>query len=172
MHSLDGKVSIYNSEVATFFSLSNPSSIHGMWHERICLTSSWRGFGLRYNCTFVVEDDTKPGMKGMVIVRVKLLFSVNYDGGQYPCTLVEWFDRVWHDPITGMWIVCPAFTCGRWEKLVIHLESLMHAAHLIPIYENQKMLLDFHYGYSLDAFEAYYINKYIDHHANEIAFWH
>jgi hypothetical protein len=105
-----------------------------MRHERIRSTSSWRGCGPRHDCAFVVEDDTKPGMKGMAVVRVKLFFSVKYDGGQYPCALVDWFDRVRCDPITGMWIVHPAFTCGRQDKSVIHLDSLMRAAHLIPIY--------------------------------------
>jgi hypothetical protein len=113
MHPVDGKVSVYNSAVATFFSPSDPSSVRGMRRERIRSTSSWRGRGPRHDCAFVVEDDTKPGMKGMAVVRVKLFFSVEYDGGQYPCALVDWFDRVWRDPITGMWIVRPAFTRGR-----------------------------------------------------------
>ena len=170
MRPLDGKISVFNSAVATFFSPSDPSSTRGMRRERIRSTPSWRGRGPRYDCAFVVEDDTKPGMKGMAVVRIKLLFTVDYDGEQYPCALVDWFDRVRRDPTTGMWIVRPAFTRGRRDKSVIHLDALMRAAHLIPVYGNQKMPLDFHYGYSLDAFEAYYVNKYIDHHANEIAF--
>jgi hypothetical protein len=32
------------------------------------------------------------------------------------------------------------------------------------------MPLDFRHYYSLDVFEGYYVNKYIDHHAYEIAF--
>ena len=113
MHPLHGKISVFNSAVATFFSPSDPSSTRGMRRERIRSTPSWRGRGPRYDCAFVVEDDTKPGMKGMAVVRIKLLFLVDYDGEQYPCVLVDWFDRVWCDPATGMWIVYPAFTHGR-----------------------------------------------------------
>jgi hypothetical protein len=28
----------------------------------------------------------------------------------------------------------------------------------------------FRYKYSLDAFKSFHVNKYVDHHANEIAF--
>jgi hypothetical protein len=118
----------------------------------------------------VVEDDTKPGMSGMNIVRIKLFFAFEYDGEQYPCALVEWFDRIGKDPVTGMWMVRPSSTRGRKDKSVVHLDSLLRGAHLIPAYGKQKLPLDFHYSFSLDAFESYYVNKYIDHNANEIAF--
>ena len=36
---------------------------------------------------------------------------------------------------------------------------------------NPKLLLDIHYSVTLDnKFHAYYVNKYIDHHASEITF--
>lgn len=107
----------------------------------------------------------------MVVVRVKLFFSFHYNGVYFPCALVEWFDRVRYDDSTGMWIVCPGFTRGKRDTSVIHLDSLLRAAHLIPVYSgNQLLPLDFHYSYSLHAFRAYFVNKYIDHNANEIAF--
>jgi hypothetical protein len=107
----------------------------------------------------------------MVVVRIKLLFSFRYNDVQFPCALVEWFDRVGYDNSTGMWIVRPSSTRSRRDKSVLHLDSLLRAAHLIPVYGgNQRMPLDFHYSYSLQAFGVYYVNKYIDHHANELAF--
>lgn len=74
-----------------------------------------------------------------------------------------------HDPVTGLWVVRPDITRGARDKTVIHLDSFLRAAHLIPVYSNGEMPLEFHYTYSLDTFEAFYVNKYIDHHANEIA---
>lgn len=167
----NSNISVFHSAVATFLSPSDPSNSHGMRRERIRSTPSWRGSGERRDCAFVVEDDTKPGMRGMVVVRVKLFFSFHYNGVYFPCALVEWFDRVRYDDSTGMWIVCPGFTRGKRDTSVIHLDSLLRAAHLIPVYSgNQLLPLDFHYSYSLHAFRAYFVNKYIDHNANEIAF--
>jgi hypothetical protein len=167
----NSNIVVFHSAVATFLSPSDPCNSHGMRCEHIWSTPSWRGAGEWRDCAFVVEDDTKPRMSGMVIVRIKLLFSFNYNVVQFPCALVEWFNRVKYDHSTGMWIVCPSLTRGRQDKSVLHLDSLLCAAHLIPVYSgNQKLPLDFHYTYSLHSFRAYYVNKYIDHNANELAF--
>jgi hypothetical protein len=69
-----------------------------------------------------------------------------------------------------MWVVHPDTTDGVRDRTVLHLETFLCAAHLIPVYGNGQMPLDFHFSYSLNAFEGYYVNKYIDHHAHEIAF--
>ena len=72
--------------------------------------------------------------------------------------------------MTGLWIVHPDITCGRRNQSVLHLDSFLWGAHLIPVYGKERLPVDFDYNYSLDAFDAFYVNKYIDHHANEIAF--
>ena len=109
-------------------------------------------------------------MSGMAVVRVRLFFSVEYEGVHYPCSLVEWFKRIGRDHLTGMWTVHPDYTRGSRDKSVLHLDSFLRGAHLIPVYNNLRLPLDFKHYYSLDVFEAYYVNKYIDHHAYEIAF--
>jgi len=162
------KISVFHSAVATFLAPSDPSGSHGMRRERIRSTPSWRGREPRYDCAFIVEDDTKEGMTGMAIVRVRLLFSLDHDGVYYPCALVEWFKRVGNDPVTGMWVVEPDPTRDAPDKTVVHLDSFLRSAHLVPVYGEESLPLDFHFSYSLDAFEAFYVNKYIDHHANEI----
>jgi len=164
------KVSVFHSAVATFFSPGDPSRIHGVQCERIRSTPSWRGREKRRDCAFVVEDDTKPGIAGMNIVRVMLFFSFEYSSVLYPCALVEWFTKVGWDPVTRLWVVLPDTTHGKRDRTVLHLDSFLRGAHLIPVYGSQKMPLDFHYSYSLDVFEMYYINMYIDHHANEMVF--
>ena len=165
-----GAVSVFHSAVATFFAPSDISGTRGMRRERIRSTPSWRGGAPRRDCAFIVEDEDKAGMSGMAVVRVLLFFSVAYNGVEYPCALVEWFQRLGCDPVTGMWVVRPDRTRGRRDKTVIHLDSFLRAAHLIPVYGNQKIPLDFEHTYSLNAFEAYYVNKYIDHHSYKIAF--
>ncbi len=72
--------------------------------------------------------------------------------------------------MTGLWVVRPDIMRGKRDRTVVHLDSFLRAAHLIPVYGNREIPLDFHYTYSLDIFDAYYVNKYIDHHANEITF--
>jgi hypothetical protein len=41
---------------------------------------------------------------------------------------------------------------------------------LIGVYGEQFLPCDFSYSDSLGAFRAYYVNKFIDYYANEIAF--
>ena len=106
----------------------------------------------------------------MNIVRVMLFFSFEYSRVSYPCALVEWFTKIGLDPVTGLWVVCLNIMRGEQDRMVVHIDCILRGAHLILVYGNQKMPLDFHYSYSLDAFEAYYVNKYIDHHTNEMVF--
>ena len=165
-----GAVAVFHLVVATFFAPSNTSSTCGMWCEHICSTPSWRGGAPCRNCSFIVEDEEKTGISGLNVVWILLFFSVEYKGVWYPCALIEWFQRMGRDPITGMWVVHPDHMCGRQDRTVIRLDCFLCMAHLIPVYGNQKIPLDFDHSYSLDAFEAYYVNRYIDHHSYEILF--
>ncbi|KAJ7206606.1 hypothetical protein GGX14DRAFT_367143, partial [Mycena pura] len=90
----------------------------------------------------------------------------------YPCALVEWFKKVGRSPDleTGMWIVEPEMM-GRSRLItIVHLDTFLRGAHLIPVFGEDYIPVIFRYTYSLDAFNAFHVNKYIDHHANEIAF--
>ncbi|KAG2052552.1 hypothetical protein BDR06DRAFT_887666, partial [Suillus hirtellus] len=37
----EGRVKVFNLAAATFFALSDPSSVGGMRHEHICVVPSW-----------------------------------------------------------------------------------------------------------------------------------
>ena len=52
-------------------------------------------------------NDTDGFFGGTHVARVKLFFSFNHDDVEYPCALVEWFERVADSPEeeTGMWLV-------------------------------------------------------------------
>lgn len=168
-----GGISVFHSAVATFYAPSDESGIHGMRRERIRSTISWRGGTARRDCAFVVEDQTKSGMKGMSVVRILLLFSFRHDGVLYPCALVLWFKKIGRSPdaATGMWKVKPEEGhCGDPVITVIHLDSVLRGAHLIPIYGEDFIPVGFRQEDSLDAFTAFFVNKYADHHAHEIAF--
>jgi hypothetical protein len=68
-----------------------------------------------------------------------------------------------------MWMVEPELDRrGERRMNIIHIDTILRGAHPIGIYS----FLPRHFKYSdtLDRFDAFYINKYAEHHANEIAF--
>lgn len=173
---IKGKVDVYHSAVATFYAPSDESGLRGMKRERIRCTPNWRLQGPRRDCALVVEDEDKPGMKGMSAVRVKLLFSFQHEEVIYPCALVEWFKTYGAHPDkeTGMWRVRPqSLGAGQHAPrlvTVVHLKSFLRGVHLLPCFGSRPLPYRFSYTYSLDAFEAYYVNKYADHRAHELIF--
>ena len=94
-------------------------------------------------------------------------------GVYYPCALVEWFTPVGNEPddITGMWIVQPEIDDdGSRPSEVIHLDSVFRAAHLEPTYGDEFLPREFEMEDSLEAFQAYYVNKFIDYHGHQHLF--
>ncbi|KAF8814409.1 hypothetical protein BYT27DRAFT_7082274, partial [Phlegmacium glaucopus] len=53
---------------------------------------------------------------------------------------------------------------------VTHDNPYLCGAHLLPVYGKQFLPLCFHHTWSLDCFKSFFVNKYTDFHANEIAF--
>ncbi|KAJ7848265.1 hypothetical protein B0H14DRAFT_3086156 [Mycena olivaceomarginata] len=154
------------------YPIRDPSGIRGMRRERIRSTPTGRKHGPRRDCVFVVENQGERGFRGMSVARIRLFFSFTHDGIDYPCALVDWFKKVGRSPDfeTGMWIVEPEMKgCVRLTTIV-HIDTLLRGAHLIPAYGSGYIPTGFRYTYSLDAFKSFHVNKYIDHHANEIAF--
>lgn len=167
------KVFIFSSAAATFYAPSDVSGTGGMRRERIRATPSWRKGPPRYDCAFIETDPDASGMKGLHVARVRLLFSFQFANQTYPCALVEWFEPISEDPdeLTGLWIVEPEFReDGTRERSVVHLDTIVRAAHLIGVYGNDSLPHTFHFSNSLDVFRAFYVNKYVDHHSHEIAF--
>lgn len=112
-------------------------------------------------------------MRGLHVARVQFFFRFTYEGKQYPCALIQWFSPVGGAPCedTGMWIVEPCLDPnGQPEQAVIHVDAIVRGAHLIPVYGEELLPPHINFANSLGSFRAYYVNKYADHHANEIAF--
>lgn len=171
------KVSVFNSAIATFFAPSDEAGIRGMKRERIRATRSWRNTGPRRDCAFVVKNPHKQGMRALRVVRVKLFFSFTYRGVEYPSALVEWFKTMGLGPdkVTGMWKVKPDMegtgAARHRSTTVLHMDSFLRGAHLLPVHNGAQFIPhDFHHSFTLDSFESFYVNKYADHHANEICF--
>ncbi|KAF8810678.1 hypothetical protein BYT27DRAFT_7091384 [Phlegmacium glaucopus] len=143
-----------------------------MRRERIRACPLWRKKAPRHDCAFVIENEDKPGMKGMSVVRVQLFFSFHHEGLYYPCALVEWYSTRGRscDPVSGMWKVCPDIRQHERLCSVIHLDTFLRGAHLLLVFGNQFLPVNFHYTHSLDAFAAYYVNQFADHHTHEVVF--
>ncbi|KIJ07272.1 hypothetical protein PAXINDRAFT_90695 [Paxillus involutus ATCC 200175] len=169
----NGRIWVFNSASSRFFAPSDLSGIKGMRREHIRACPRWRNDFPRYDCIFTNTNPELDGMAGMTIARVICFFSFKYDYTLYPCAIVRWFDTVGDAPDedTGMWMVRPAFHANHTPNIaVIHIDAIYRAAHLIPIYGRHPVPLDIKYYHSYDTFRAFYVNKYADHHAFEIAF--
>ena len=106
-------------------------------------------------------------------MRLLALFSFVWKEESYPCALVRWFTYVADEPdeVTGMWVVRPDYNADGSPAIgIIHLDSVLHTAHLIPVFGDNPMPIasELRLENSLDVFRAFYINRYIDYHAFEI----
>ena len=122
---------------------------------------------------FLEKDPTLAGFRGLHVVQVCLFFSFNHGRKRYPCALVQWFSPVGDEPCedTGMWMVEPDFdNHGQRVTAIVHLDTAIRGAHLIPVYGPTSIPNDLHFSETLCAFRTYYVNKYADHHMHEIAF--
>jgi hypothetical protein len=169
-----GKIAVYTSAVATYYAPSDLSGVGGMHRERIRAVSKWRNGPARYDCVYVLTDPEAEGMRGLDIARVRLFFEFSFKGIKYPYALIQWFSRIAEGPDedTGMWIVQPDkdVSSGLPIQQVIHLDTIVRAAHLIGVYGDKFLPRGLTFDRSLDVFRSYYVNKFIDHHAYEIAY--
>ncbi|KIM63073.1 hypothetical protein SCLCIDRAFT_118222 [Scleroderma citrinum Foug A] len=145
-----------------------------MCHEIICATPSWQGGPPHYDCIYVANGgmDTE-GFHSLMVERVHLFFSCVHAGEDYLCALVDWFIPVDDEPdeVMGMWIVAlEVDNNGHHVQSVVSLDSMVWGAHLIGVYGSEFIPVNLHFSESLDVFQSYYVNKYIDHHANTLIF--
>jgi len=165
--SFDGRIRVHNSAVATFHAPSDPSGPGGMRREYIRAVPSWRKGPARYDCVFLNSNPDVPGMLGMDVVRVLLFFSFNFEGKSYPCALVHWYTRFQEQPDsdTQLWIVQPEVNpTGAPVTSIIHLDCIIRAAHLVPVFGEDFVPKTLTFHQTLDVFKAFYVNKYVDHH--------
>ena len=172
-----GTVRLYNSARAVFYAPSDLLGIGGMHQEHIRATRSWHRGAARYDCVFVGNSESESdeaGFRGLNVARVHCFFSVEFQGAIFPCALVHWFLHVGNepDPVSGIWHVRPEFDRDNCPVLaVISLDSIFRAAHLIGCSGSTWISHQaFDHTKPLDCFKTFYVNKYADHHAHEIAF--
>ena len=112
-------------------------------------------------------------MLGLNIACTRLFFSATMNHVKYPCTLIHWYTIVGDSPDdnTGMWVVEPdILDNGQPQTVVIHLDTIVQLAHLLPIYRDRPAPKGVQYMDTLDTFSQFYVSKFADHHAFEIAY--
>ncbi|KAF8801821.1 hypothetical protein BYT27DRAFT_7309117 [Phlegmacium glaucopus] len=169
----EGNIRVFSSAISIYYAPSDKSGIRGMFRERIRAVESWRNGPARYDCVFVEQDPDLPGFQGLFVARVRAFFSITHNKVKYPCALVSWFSTVGDSPCqdTGMWMVEPDFDqTGNHAMSIIHIDSILRGAHLMGVYGSHFVPQHLKFNHTLDAFRSFYVNKYIDHHAHEIAF--
>ncbi|KAG2069776.1 hypothetical protein BDR04DRAFT_1128746 [Suillus decipiens] len=128
----------------------------GMQVEHIHVCPLWQNEALCNDCIFINIGSSTEGIQGLEVARVHAFFSFKYGSEIFSCAILHWFDVIGDllDEDIGMWMVHPAYSANHTP-----LHSIIHA--FLP------SNINLHTSY--DAFQAYYVNKYVDHHAFKIA---
>ncbi|KAG1852510.1 hypothetical protein F4604DRAFT_1591937 [Suillus subluteus] len=142
-----------------------------MRREHIRAAPSWRRGPPRLDTVFI-NTASEDSINGMEVGRVLCFFSFYHSGEIFPCALIHWFKLIGDkpDPDIGMWMVRPSFhEDGSRELSVIHLDTIIHASHLLLIFGDDFIEDDITFHNSLDLFKGFYVNKFVDHNSFEIA---
>ena len=157
--SLTLHIQVYHSASMVYHAPSDLSGIGGMHREYIWAAPNWRKKGMpQHDCIFVERDLGKEGFQSLGIAQVQMFFTFCHDDILYSCALVHWFETYGDGPCpeTGMWTVKPDFDQRRQRICsVIHIDSILRAAHLLPVYGKKFIPENFQLYQSLRAFQLY-----------------
>jgi hypothetical protein len=159
---------LYHHATAYFYAPCNPSGEGGMWQEHIHVTPSWFEGPPCYDTIYLETDSSQPGIQGLHVAHTQAFFSFKHNNVFYPCALIRWFDFVYNypDTLTGLWVVKPAILQNELPfQTVIHTDTILQAAHLIPVYGNNLVPDEIEPYHTLDIYKQFYVNRFIDYHA-------
>ncbi|TFK62832.1 hypothetical protein BDN72DRAFT_776652 [Pluteus cervinus] len=168
-------IKINHSVRAIFSAPSDRSNIRCLRQEIIRATPNWKNTGPRHDCVFINDapGEGRCGFTSLGVAQVQLFFTFEHDQITYPCALVHWFRTVGDEPssTTRMWKVKPLYNgANQRVQSIVHANSIVRSAHLVGVYGEQFLDSKYTYQRSNTAFKSYYVNKFVDHHAYEIAF--
>ncbi|OBZ68295.1 hypothetical protein A0H81_11950 [Grifola frondosa] len=168
----DEKISVFFSAASTFYAPSDPSGVGGMHREHLRVTPMWWGIAPHFDCAFVNYHPDLDGIHALGVVQIRLFFSFRFRGIVYPCALVHWFECIAEEPDEdmGMYIVRPESKRGAPILSVLHLNTIVRAAHLIGVYGTQTVPHNLTEHHALDAHKYFYVNRFADHHMFETVF--
>ncbi len=163
----DPNVSVVSSATSIYFAPSDQCGITEVKRELMCATPSWRKNSPHYD-TVLVRMGLLPGPHGLLVAQLHFFFSFSIAGTRHKVALVEWFTYIGNSPDedTGMWVV----EREKWDNGLplidfIYIHMILWNCHLIPMYRSEVLSRNITHVTSLDVFQAYYINKFADHHS-------
>ena len=169
----EGNITTKASASISFFTPSDSTGISGHRKEQIRATVSFQGFP-RYDTVLVrtaVRANVQPGLHGLLVAHLVLLFNFPFESKDCPTAVVRWFtfDGESLDEDSGMCIIKPQnHPDGKPSFGLIPVEAIVRACHLIPVYGKVAVPPRVKFHNSLHLFKSYYLNKFIDHHSFEI----
>ena len=89
---------------------------------------------------FINTDLLQLGMHGLDVACARLFFSFAFERVKYSCAFIHWFSKIKESANegTGMWAVGPeVFDDDSCNSSIIHLDSVVCLAHLLPIYHDK-----------------------------------
>lgn len=166
-----GKIFVYPSALAVFRAPSDLSGTHSMRSECIRSIDKWWGGPARRDCVFIEHNAEHAGFRGLYVAQVEAFLKVVHERKSYPSALVSWFSTIGDTPCrdSGLWMVKRDLDRGKKVMSIIHLDSILRGAHLIGFPGKSFIPNDMRSTDSLNAFKSFFVNKYIDYHAHEIA---
>lgn len=114
-----------------------------------------------------------PGFHGLLIGQVLSFIKLRHEGVEYPAVIISSFEVIGSCPceLTNMWKVHHDLdTHGQQQLKMVHLDAILHGAHLIGIASSNFVPKEVNHTNALDAFKTFYINKFVDYHTHEITF--
>ena len=95
--------------------------------------------------------------------HVYLFFRFLHSSINYSCTLIHWYSISSEpDPSTGLWVIQPEFIHqGMHHMGVIHLDSIVHGAHLLPRFLSDiSVYWEINYTNVLDVYTSFYVSEH------------
>ena len=168
-HIEDPKAMIVRSATCVYFPLSDR---HGIAPKREILraTPSWRNSSPRHDTVFV-KTGLAPGPHGLSVARLHILFSFMKSNTRHDVALIQWYSYIGDSPDEdmGMWVVEKEKRNDGLPIInLIYIDAIVRSCHLLPIYGRGMVPRQVTHMTSLDCFQAYYVNKFADHHSFEL----
>jgi hypothetical protein len=164
------RIYVHHSATAMFYAPSELCGSGGLICKRIYSLSSFHGNPC-HDTMFVEMDGNQPGFFDRIVACVLLFFSFEYQQKSHSCALVHWFvhDKDVPDQGTTMWEVQLEHDKHNHPLVeVISVDSIIHAAHLLPVYGHSHVLEHFSHGQALDCYKSFFVNHFSDHHTHEL----
>ena len=161
---------LFHSMTLQYNSTKDIEGNRGGKHKEIIRANPYyRGHG-RFDCALIETNPEEPGMSGLDMVQVMLLFSVRVGARKIPMALVQWFRKVSGSPDkdTGMWIVEREYDeDGFLHCSVVHLNSIFRSVHLVPVFGPDPVSTNINRHATLRVFTRFFVNTYSDYHIHE-----